>query len=65
MLECEYSIGKPEIKKEEREAYDEVISDLSHLPPISHLLFSYCFVPHKGIEPFCSVLETPGQPMAQ
>jgi hypothetical protein len=30
MLECEYSIGKPEIKKEEREAYDEVISDLSY-----------------------------------
>ena len=30
MLECEYSIGKPEIKKEEKEAYDEVVSDLSH-----------------------------------
>lgn len=29
MLDCKYSIGKPEIKKEEREAYDEVVSDLS------------------------------------
>lgn len=29
MLECEYSIGKPEIRKEEKEAYDEVVSNLS------------------------------------
>ena len=30
MLECVYSIYKPEIKKEEREVYDEVASDVSH-----------------------------------
>lgn len=30
MEQCKYSIGKPEIKKEEKEAYDELISDISH-----------------------------------
>ena len=31
MLKCEYSVRGPEkIKRDEKEAYDEIISDISH-----------------------------------